>query len=347
MKSRTSQISSRKKEHVDAVVRNDVRFRAKKTGFERWEFIHNALPELNFAEISTSTTFLSKPLDMPFLVSAMTGGYQDAKRINRILAEVCEECRIAFGVGSQRQALENGRYHASYSIVREAAPSIPIIGNIGAAEVAKMKNSDVLLRMIELIRADAIAVHLNPLQELLQPEGNPEFRGVLAGIEKMCRSLSVPVIVKEIGCGISRSVAQRLIDAGVTIIDIAGAGGTSWAGIELLRRRKAVHAEFWDWGIPTAEALVDIASLRSSNPSLSIIASGGIEHGLDGAKAIALGADLVGCARPVLQTLFAGGKASVMEYVASWKQSFAGAMFLTGSGTVNDLRHVVMSQGVE
>jgi isopentenyl-diphosphate delta-isomerase len=345
MKPRTPKISSRKKEHVDIVLRRDVHFRDKLTGFERWEFVHNALPEINFADISTQTSFLSKHLAMPFLISAMTGGYPDAKRINRILAEVCEECCVAMGVGSQRQALQNATFHSSFSVVRKAAPTIPIIGNIGGAEVAKMKGIDDLQRLIDLIEADAIAIHLNALQEFLQTEGNPEFSGVLNGIENICKLIHIPVIVKEIGSGISRTVAQKLLDIGVTIIDVAGAGGTSWAGVEILRRRKSSLGEFWDWGIPTAEALCDVVTLRTTYPSLCIIASGGIEHGLDAAKAYALGADMIGSARPVLQRLFADGNKGVLNFIKEWQRSFRGAMFLTGSSGLEGLRHAAMKQG--
>ena len=174
-----SKTSSRKKDHVLLTVNRDVAFRAKSTGFENWDFVHNALPEINFSDVSTETVFLSKRLSFPFMISCMTGGYADAKRINKNLAEVCEEHRVAMGVGSQRQALEDTTYHSSFSVAREAAPTIPIIGNIGAAEVAKLTDASPVQRLADLVRADAFAVHLNPLQEFLQPEGNANFRGVL------------------------------------------------------------------------------------------------------------------------------------------------------------------------
>ena len=209
-----SKTSSRKKDHVLLTVNRDVTFRGKSTGFEKWEFVHNALPEINFSDISTETIFLSKRISFPFMISCMTGGYADAKRINKNLAEVCEEHGVAMGVGSQRQALEDTTYHSSFSVAREAAPTIPIIGNIGAAEIAKLTDASPVQRLVDLVRADAFAVHLNPLQEFLQPEGNANFRGVLRGIEMLVRGLSIPVIVKEIGAGISKDVAQRLIGVG-------------------------------------------------------------------------------------------------------------------------------------
>ncbi len=339
---------SRKQDHVLLTVHKDVAFKSKRTGLEQWELVHNALPELNFDEISTETTFLSKKMSFPFIISSMTGGYTDARRINKNLAEVCEEHRIAMGVGSERQALENSAFHSSYSIVREAAPSIPIIGNIGAAEVARMNDISPVQKLIELIRADAFAVHLNPLQEFLQPEGNTNFRGVLAGIERLVRGLSIPVIVKEIGAGISKNVAERLLNIGVSIIDIAGAGGTSWAGVEILRREdksstERLSEQFWDWGIPTADALLEAASLKSARggfPSLVLIASGGITNGIETAKALALGADAVASARPMMRQLFAGGKKMLSNHLHQWQKELQGVMFLTGARTIEELHHV-------
>ncbi|MEK9136315.1 MAG: type 2 isopentenyl-diphosphate Delta-isomerase [Bacteroidota bacterium] len=331
---------SRKKQHVDITLTQDVGFRAKTTGLEKWEFVNNALPEINLSDVDTSITFLGRSLAIPFMISCMTGGYAEALRINRSLAEVCEETRIAMGVGSQRQALENSAYHRTFSIVREAAPSIPIVGNIGAAEVAAMATADAATRLVELIRADAFAVHLNPLQEFLQPEGNTNFKGVLNGISLLVRKLPVPIIVKEIGAGISADVARRLLDVGVTYIDVAGAGGTSWAGVEILRcaDRSFTH-QFWDWGIPTAAALREVGALRSAGRSFTLIASGGISTGMESAKCIALGADLVASARPMLKALHDGGKRGLKSLLRQWTTELRGAMFLTGSPTLEALRH--------
>lgn len=340
-----SKTSSRKKDHVLLTVNRDVAFRGKSTGFEHWEFVHNALPEINFSDISTETMFLSKRLSFPFMISCMTGGYADAKRINKNLAEVCEEHGVAMGVGSQRQALEDTTYHSSFSVAREAAPTIPIVGNIGAAEVAKLADASPVQRLADLIRADAFAVHLNPLQEFLQPEGNANFRGVLRGIETLVRGLSIPVIVKEIGAGISKDVAQRLISAGVGIIDVAGAGGTSWAGVEILRRKERhVNDLFWDWGIPTSEALRQVASFKTSSPGLSLIASGGMTNGLEAAKAFALGADMIAAARPMLQVLMASGKKGLSGCLDRWMNEFKGAMFLVGAPSLKRLREAPLVQ---
>lgn len=342
-----SPTSSRKEQHVRITLSNDVSFKGKSPGFERFDFVHNALPELDLDEVDLSSTFLGKPVGLPLIVSSMTGGYRDAVRINRGLAEVCAERGLAMGVGSQRQAIEDRLHHRSYSVVRDVAPSIPVFGNIGAAEVAKLRTADPVQRLADLIGADGFAVHLNPLQEFLQPEGNPQFRGVLKGIEMLVRELPIPVIVKEIGAGISAEVARRLIDAGVRIIDVAGAGGTSWAGVEILRRngtrrkKKPVSdfaAPFWDWGISTADALRDVCALRSLQPALTVIASGGIGSGLDVAKSIALGADLAAAARPILKVLEQGGTKALLAEVDAWARQLRGAMFLTGSRTVKDLQ---------
>ena len=344
-------ISSRKQEHVELTIGRDVSFQTKTPGFERWEFQHNALPELDFAEVDPSTKFLGKQLSLPLLISSMTGGYGDATRINRLLAEVCAEKRLAMGVGSQRQAIHESRFHRSYSVVREVAPDIPVFGNIGAAEVARLKDVSPITRLADLIKADAFAVHLNPLQEFLQPEGNPEFRGVLKGIEMLVRQLPIPVIVKEIGAGISISVARKLLDVGVTIIDVAGAGGTSWAGVEIIRRnqkkgkraKKVSEGEgltnsFWDWGIPTVDALRQVCSLKQQSPSLTVIASGGITSGMHIAKSIAFGADLAGAARLMLMELEAHGTTGLLEKISGWEIELKGAMFLTGSRTISELR---------
>ena len=334
---------SRKKQHVDIILSKDVAFKHKTTGLEKWEFVNNALPELDLSEIDTSTVFLKRRLSLPLMISCMTGGYAEALRINRSLAEICEEKCIAMGVGSQRQALETSTYHRTFSIAREAAPSIPIVGNIGAAEVASMTSSIQVRRLAKLIGADAFAVHLNPLQEFLQPEGNANFKGVLKGIATLVRELPIPVIVKEIGGGISARVAQMLIDVGVRYIDVAGAGGTSWAGVEMLRRKEgSLTHEFWDWGIPTATALREVVALSRRGRRLRIIASGGINSGLDAAKCLALGADLIASARPMLKALHDGGKKGLKALIENWALELRGTMFLTGSCDLRTLRHATL-----
>ncbi len=348
--------SSRKQQHVNISLTRDVAFHTKSSGFDRWDFSHNALPELNLSDIDSSTVFLRKKIALPFIISSMTGGYAKAERINRQLAEVCVQKKIAMGIGSQRQALENMQYHRSFLVARETGPDIPIFGNIGASEVANLRDISPIARLIDLIQADGFAVHLNPLQELLQVEGNTNFRGVLDGIELLAKSLPVPIIVKEIGAGISADVARRLVDVGVKIIDIAGAGGTSWAGVEILRGRnerakkkrgdrirkekiKSACTEiFWDWGIPTVDALKSAFLLKSESPSLKVIASGGISNGVDCAKSIALGADFIASAMSILQALASGGTEAVVELINQWEWELKSAMFLTGSCSIAELQ---------
>jgi len=331
--------SSRKQQHVQLTLTRDVGFRSKTTGLERLEFVHNALPEIDLEEVDTACTFLGRTLRFPLLITGMTGGYRQALAINRHLAEAAQEAGIAMGVGSQRQAMEQADYHRTFGIVRQAAPGIPIIGNLGAAEVARLSDPAPVQRLAELVGADAFAVHLNPLQEYLQPEGSPAFRGVLAGIERLVRGLSIPVIVKEIGAGISKDVARRVAEVGVRVIDVAGAGGTSWAGVELLRQRPGRRpAVFWDWGIPTVEALRGVVSLARERGDLTVIASGGISSGTDVAKCLALGASVVGAARPLLSALARGGRRGLRRLLETWRDELRGVMFLTGSRTLEDLR---------
>ena len=346
---KTTRTSSRKQQHIDISLTKDVSFCTKTAGFERWDFLHNAMPELNLSDVDPSTSFLGKKIAFPFIISSMTGGYADALKINRQLAEVCAIKEIAMGVGSQRQAFEDDQYHRSFSVVREVASNIPVFGNIGAAEVAKLRDASPILRLIELIHADGFAIHLNPVQELLQPEGDTDFRGVLAGIEMLVKAIPVPLIVKEIGAGISADVARRLIDSGVTIIDVAGAGGTSWAGVEILRgknkdgKRKKEEVrlnsqEFWDWGIPTIDALRGVCIVKSKSSWVKVISSGGISNGIDIAKSFAFGADYAAVARPILRALANGGVKSVLRLIDTWECELKGTMFLTGSRSIAALQ---------
>jgi isopentenyl-diphosphate delta-isomerase len=333
-----SQTSSRKKDHVDLCVNEQVSFREKRNGLGQWDFAHNALPELNSEDIDPSVDFLGSRLSFPLLITGMTGGYAEAEKINGLLAEAAEDLRLAIGAGSMRQALENDIHHESYRILRRNAPTIPILANIGAVEVAAMDDATPAQYLVDLIEADALVVHTNPLQEFLQPEGEARFRGVLDGLGMLVRSLDVPVILKEVGAGISREAAMRAHEAGVQWIDIAGAGGTSWAGVEILRREDGceVSPAFWDWGLSTADALEE---LRVNRPrDMHIIASGGITDGVMIAKALALGAELAGAARPLLTALMNEGVDALRQRLCGWKRDLVGVMFLTGAPDIAQLR---------
>ena len=332
--------SSRKKSHVDLCVDSDVSFREKGTGLDGYELVHNALPEIDLEEVDTSVRFMGRVCRLPFLINSMTGGYEEAERINRELGEACERTGIALGLGSQRQALESDTYHASWRAAREAAPSIPIFGKIGAVEVAKGIDIGDLERLVAMIDADGFAVHLNPLQELMQPEGETTFRGVLSGIERMVRELSVPILVKEVGAGLSADVVRRLLDVGVRYIDISGAGGTSWSGVELLRNPDAELSDeelFWDWGIPTAEALAGARPLCDEVDAV-ITASGGIASPRDMALCFPLGASMVAAARPFLQRLRSDGVEGLVREIERWGRYLRYAMFLTGSPDIAAFR---------
>lgn len=335
------QTSSRKEDHVRICTEHDVRFRTKTAGFECYDFDYCALPELDFDEINTSTEFLGKRLRLPLVISSMTGGYSGAIEINAALARICQRWSLALGVGSMRETLESKHHVESFTIARQGAPDIPLIANIGATQLVQGVSAAEVEHLVNLIAANAVAIHLNPLQELLQPEGTPRFRGVLAAIEELVRILPVPIIVKEVGAGISRRVAEQLLAAGVRILDVAGAGGTSWAGVELLRATEedGEHplAALWECGIPTADCISEVATLRT-RWDYTLIGSGGIASGFDAAKAIALGADLIGIARPILQALRQGGETALERYLHQWELQLRASMFLTGSGTISALQ---------
>lgn len=334
----------RKSEHLRIALEKDVEFRTLTTEFDRYRLPHCALPELNLAEVDTSTQFLGKKLKAPFLISPMTGGTEEAGRINRNLAAIAQEFGWAMGVGSQRVALEDSRWADSYK-VRDIAPDILLMANLGAVQLNYGYGVEECRRAVEMIEADALVLHLNPLQEALQPEGNTNFSGLLRKIEKVCTTLEVPVVVKEVGWGISPQVALKLVEAGVAAIDVAGAGGTCWSLIEMHRigqeSLKNVALAFSNWGIPTAEAIIGV---RQVLPDFPLIASGGIRTGVDAAKAIALGADLVGIGAPFLKPAVLSIEA-VREKAWEILHSFRIAMFCTGAGDIEALKQIRVEGG--
>ncbi len=339
----------RKQSHVEICLHGDVAFTGKTTGFERYEFEHNAIPEIALADVDLSTTFLGKSIGAPLMISSMTGGYSEAKKLNQHLAEAAEHFRIPLGVGSMRQALENSSHRESFAVVRKYAPSIQIFANIGAPEVAKGLTESEINTMLELVNADGLIVHLNAAQELFQPEGNTDFSHFLDHLAIITAKISVPVIVKEVGCGISASAAHLLMKAGVKVIDVAGAGGISWQKVEEIRYTREFGGEsrfsqpaldeLLNWGIPTAQCLVDIGMLKKEHPeynSIEIIASGGVRCGMDIAKSLALGAQLAASARFMLKALHEG---VLEENIETWLNDLRAVMFLTGSATVRELRN--------
>jgi len=337
MSSNKSNTSLRKKEHLDLCLTDKVAFRNKTTGFEFYDFYHNAITEVEIDKINFSTELLRKKINYPFLISCMTGGTVKAKSINAELAIAAEELNIPIGIGSQRQAIEDKKHSDSYKIIRKNAPSVPVLANIGAAEVIKYKSLAPFRLMIDMVEADALVIHINPLQELMQPEGEPNFKGLLKRINKLGKQISVPIIVKEVGAGISPQAAEKLLGTGVEGIDVAGAGGTSWAGVELLRNKSGKENVFWDWGLPTSFCIKEIFKLKKKY-DFTLIGSGGINTGIEAAKAFALGADLVGSARTILIELDLKGNEGVKNLITNWFEDIKRVMFLTGSESINGLR---------
>lgn len=329
-------IQNRKKEHVDLNINQDVNYK-KSTGFDQYDFVHNALPEINTEEVSLSVSLLGRKFAFPLFISSMTGGYSEAGAVNTIIAEFCENEDLPFGVGSQRVMLEDPSQVESFSVVRTYAPNAFIAANIGGAQLINGLENDKLQRMIDSIEANAIIVHLNPLQELMQPEGDRDFKGIENGIENLVARAPSPVIVKETGAGISKNVAQRLLQMGVSVIDVAGAGGTSWSKVENLRSNQTnpLH-EFDDWGIPTVECIQHVETLRNEF-TFDLIASGGIRSSFDIVKAIAIGADFTAAAQPIIKAIMDEGYEGLENLYKSWQKQARYILTLLGCSNFNDL----------
>ncbi|MFH1285472.1 MAG: type 2 isopentenyl-diphosphate Delta-isomerase [Candidatus Micrarchaeota archaeon] len=314
----------RKGSHVRVCLGKNVEACCKNAGFEDVEFLHVALPELDLERLSTQSRMLGKKLDAPIVIEAMTGGYEEGKKINLALAEAAEEEKVALGLGSMRAMLENEKLTDTYA-VREVAPKIPIIGNIGIPQL-KEGDWELINKALMRVEADALAVHINPLQEAIQKEGDKNFELGIKAIEKACEKITIPVIAKETGAGITREVAEMLEAAGVSMIDVAGVGGTSWSAVEQYRDKNAASG-FEEWGLTTAHSIVE----ASSSVEIPVIGSGGVRSGVDIAKCIALGAQYGGAALPFLKVWEKKGAEGVKELLREWKMQLKIAMFLTGS----------------
>ena len=315
------------------------------TGFEKIHLKHKALPELDFARIDTTLTLFNKQLAAPILISSMTGGTQSGAAFNHTLALAAEHCGIAMGVGSQRAAIENPERAESFNI-RKFAPNALLFANLGAVQLNYGYGIEECKMAVDMLEADALYLHLNPLQEALQPEGNHNFSGLLPKIEAVCRSLPVPVLVKEVGWGIDLDIARKLLEVGVAGIDVAGAGGTSWAKVEMYRQpdplRAPINQAFSDWGIPTAQNLLQLRELEG-NPI--IFASGGLQDGVDLAKALALGAKLGGFARKFLIAANSG-ESELINQIEMIKMQLKTAMFACGVGSLPgwNIRHLEVAE---
>ena len=327
----------RKSDHIRINLQEDVGFKHVSTGFERYRFVHCALPDLNIEDVDTANTLLGKRLAAPLLISSMTGGTPEARRINQRLAEAAQAAGVGMGLGSQRAALEEPALADTYR-VRHLAPDILLMANVGAVQLNYGYGPDECRRAVEMVEADALILHLNPLQEALQPEGDTHFAGLLDKIETICKASEVPVVVKEVGWGLSEPVAHQLASAGVAALDVAGAGGSSWSQVEMHRatteHQRQVAAAFAEWGIPTAESL---RMAQRGAPGLPIIASGGIRDGVQMAKAIALGAVTCGVAGPFLHAA-SESTAGVADLIAVLTDQSRVAMFAAGVADIPALQ---------
>lgn len=333
-------IKKRKSEHVDIVINKDVNFKTKTTGFECIEFVHRGATRLKMDDVDLSTTFLGKYFKAPLLIGCMTGGYEGAEKINRELARVAQKLGIGMCVGSQRAALRHPELAYTFSVVREEAPDIFVMGNLGASQL-KEYGINGIRKAVEMIKADAIAIHFNPVQEAVQVEGTPDFSEWFSVLSDISKDVGIPIIAKEIGFGFSYEDAILLKKAGVSGIEIDGAGGTSWAAVEYYRaeivndKQKMELAKlYWDWGIPTAVSLCEVVS----HVDLPVIAGGGIRNGVEIAKAISLGASLAAIARPVLKELLQNGTEGVIELINRYMLELKTTMFLVEARNISQLQ---------
>jgi isopentenyl-diphosphate delta-isomerase len=333
-----SQTAKRKDDHILINLEKNVQFPNLTTGLEHYRFIHEALPELDIDEVDTTVNLFGKTLKTPILISSMTGGSERAEIINRKLAEAANAAGIAMGLGSQRAAVERADLERTF-YVRDVAPDLLLFANLGAVQFNYGYGVDQCRRAVDMAQADALILHFNVLQEAVQPEGDGNFKDLLPKIEAVCKTVGVPVIAKEVGWGFSEKTAHRLANAGVSAIDVAGSGGTSWSEVEYHRAPTAFHARvarsFADWGIPTAES---VQYAKKGAPNLAIFASGGLRDGIDIAKCIALGATLGGMAGPFLKAADHSVEA-VSELIRETDRQIRVAMFCTGAKDVTALQH--------
>jgi isopentenyl-diphosphate delta-isomerase len=338
VKKALSATQQRKKEHLELCLDARDINSAAGTGLDQYRFIHNALPELDIAEVELSTTFLGKPLKAPILISSMTGGFDLARTVNRNLAAAAQRLGVAMGVGSQRVAIEEPSVANSFQ-VRDVAPDILLLSNLGAVQLNYGYSVEECRAAVRMIDADGLILHLNVLQEAVQPEGNRNFKGLGEKIATVCDKLEVPVVAKEVGSGISADVATRLRHAGVRAIDVAGRGGTSWYAVEAKRAAsggKPAETAFAGWGIPTEEALV---AVRKVVPDIELVASGGIRTGLDIAKSISLGADLAAFGQPLLASALESAD-KVVEFLTAIIYEVKIAMLCVGARDLNALKKI-------
>ena len=332
-----TETEKRKAEHIKILLEQKAQARKATTGFEDIQLIHRALPEVDRQKINLSTSFLGKKLSAPLIVGAMTGGTEEATKINASIAEAVEKLGLGMGVGSQRAAIEDQKLEKTYKIARKKAPHAFLIANIGGVQLVHGYGLKEVKKAVEMIDADAVAVHLNAVQEAVQPEGQTNFKGVLAKISEIAGELDKPLIVKETGCGISAEDAKALEAAGVKAIDIGGVGGTSFAAVEYYRSTSPnnMGEVFWDWGIPTAVSLIE----TTQTVKIPVIASGGVRSGLDIAKSLALNANLASISQPVLEAAVKGAK-KTEKLLSCLIDELRNVMFLVGAENLESLAKV-------
>ncbi|NPA48097.1 MAG: type 2 isopentenyl-diphosphate Delta-isomerase [Thermococci archaeon] len=333
---------TRKLEHIELCLREDVQAHVS-NGFEDVHLVHNSLPEIDRDEVDLSVEFLGRRFDYPIMIAGMTGGAEEAARINKTLARAAQELNIPMGVGSQRAMLKRPETWESY-YVRDVAPDVFLIGNLGAPQFSSSARErygvDEARKAVEKIQADALAIHLNPLQESVQPEGDTTYRGVLQALAELKAELPYPVIAKETGAGVSKEVAVRLEGIGIDAVDVGGLGGTSWSAVEYYRTKdelgRKMALRFWDWGIKTAVSVAEV----SYATDLPIIATGGMRDGVTMAKALAMGATMVGVALPLLRPAVNGDVDGVLRILRMYIEEIRNTMFLVGARNVEEFRRI-------
>jgi isopentenyl-diphosphate delta-isomerase len=342
----TAKIAQRKQDHLALCATGEVGFREKSTLLEEVHFVHNALPELDEAQVSLGTSLFGHMLRAPIVIAAMTGGTTEAKQVNLALARLAEARGYAFGLGSQRAMLVAPESRDTFQ-VRDAARTTVVLGNIGVVQARELP-TEVIAGLVHAVGATALCVHLNPAMELVQPDGDRDFRNGADTIERLVKELAIPVIVKETGCGLSRSVAATLRARGVKHVDVSGSGGTSWVGVEATRAAdlgdgdaSALGELLWDWGIPTAASILQVSGAGFE----TINATGGVTNGYDVARALALGATAAGFARPALQAFHQNGEAGLHRFFEAVERQLKAVMVLTGSPTLAALRHAPRMTG--
>lgn len=331
-----SKTGKRKSDHIKISMRDDVKF-AKSAGFEYYDFHHFAASELVVEDVDTSVDFTGKQISYPFLISCMTGGTEEAKDINHKLAEVAKHFNVPIGVGSQRAMLEDENEIESFSMVRKIAGDVPVLANIGAAEFVNFNDTSSINKIVEAIEADVLVVHLNLLQEMVQPEGTPTFKGLVNKLRRFTQDLEVPVFAKEVGFGIGKEAALTLLEAGAKGIDVAGAGGTSWSKIEYARSNTPSNELYAEWGLPTSYCIRKVAELKSEFDFV-LVGSGGIADAASFTKSLALGADISAAAGAVLKKLLNEDIDGVIKLLDNWFTTLKEVMVLTNSKNIDELK---------